>query len=124
MGKGPGSLRSPERKQLPVVDRIEAANLTVGHSAKEQARLALDYGSEETLGARCGNTARRDLWRGRRVTAVPTLPATWASGIGPSGQDLKVFFGGEEKPDIENGKFSKPNKKTDNKCGRTKRCDH
>jgi hypothetical protein len=46
--------------------------------------------------------------RSKPLRAWPGRWATWASGIGPAGQDLKVFFGGEKK---QNGKWVTENPK-------------
>jgi hypothetical protein len=43
----------------------------MGEANKAQAGLIC--GSEHVRRARCGNTARRDLWRGGRVTGRSTL---------------------------------------------------
>jgi hypothetical protein len=44
----------------------------------DKTGAGLKCGCEHVRRARCGNTARRDLWRGRWVTGVSTLTLQYA----------------------------------------------
>jgi len=45
-------------------------------------RILTELRKRVLWGARCGNSARRDLWRGYRVTDTPTLPCQFAYRLG------------------------------------------
>ncbi len=73
VGKGVTVRRSPHRKCAPDMSgRSTQANLPEGYSLLSDI---WECGSASHRGARCGNTARRDLCGGRRVTGVPTATA-------------------------------------------------
>ena len=76
-GEGVTVRRSPHRQLVPDMSgRSTQANLPEGKNPLLGHR---DCGSESHRGARCGNTARRDLCGGRRVTGSPT--ATTSKGF-------------------------------------------
>ncbi|KJS85155.1 MAG: hypothetical protein JM58_09270 [Peptococcaceae bacterium BICA1-8] len=72
MGKGLTGIRNLQRKHLPdMQDWINGAILTAENT--KRLLLIADYGREFARGARCGNSARRDLSGVRRVTDESTV---------------------------------------------------